>query len=91
MMRADQNDEDLRQYWSKMTDIKRYIKSNIDARTQGKATGRLDYKGVCAVHYFDISIRRYLDALAHGLMARALGEETSPLVLEGKALASYDA
>jgi transposase-like protein len=74
MCRADQDEAELRQYWMDLTGITRCIKSHIDARTQGKATKRAEYKGVCLVHYYDVSIRRYLDALAHGLMARAVGD-----------------
>ena len=71
--RADQNLEELMQYWTAVTGINQYIKGHVDARTEGIPTKRSDYKGVCKVHYYDVSIRRYLDALAHGLMERAVG------------------
>lgn len=73
MCRADQDEAELRRYWMEVTGITRCIKSHVDARTEGKSTKRLDYKGVCLIHYYDVSIRRYLDGLAHGLMARAVG------------------
>lgn len=73
MHRADQDYDELRQFWTQITNINRYIKGSIDARTQGIPTKRLDYKGVCKVSYHDVSIRRYLDALAHGLMERSVG------------------
>jgi hypothetical protein len=73
MSRADQNIDQLMQYWTEVTGISRYIKGNVDARTEGIPTKRPDYKGVCKVNYHDVSIRRYLDALAHGLMDRASG------------------
>ncbi len=73
MTRADQDRDELRQYWTSVTKIERYIKGSVDARTQGKPTMRSDYKGVCSVVYYDFSIRRYLDALAHGLMERSVG------------------
>lgn len=73
MCRADQDEAELRQYWMEVTGITRCIKSHIDARTKGKATKRDAYKGVCKIVYHDVSIRRYLDALAHALMARAVG------------------
>lgn len=73
MCRADQDEAELRQYWMALTGIPRCIKSHVDARTEGKATKRDDYKGVCKIVYHDVSIRRYLDALAHGLMARTVG------------------
>lgn len=75
MCRADQDEAELRQYWMNLTGIAQCIKSHIDARTEGKATKRDNYKGVCLIHYYDVSIRRYLDALAHGLMARAVGPQ----------------
>lgn len=75
MCRADQDEAELRQYWMHLTSITRCIKSHVDARTQGKATKRAGYKGVCLIHYYDIAIRRYLDALAHGLMAQAVGSD----------------
>lgn len=80
MCRADQDEVDLRQYWMDLTGITRCIKSHVDARTEGKATRRIDYKGVCLIHYYDISIRRYLDALAHGLMARAVGDAPERMI-----------
>lgn len=73
MCRADQDEAQLRQYWMEVTNINRCIKSHVDIRTEGKATKRTNYKGVCLIHYYDVSIRRYLDALAHELMARAVG------------------
>jgi hypothetical protein len=42
----------------------------VDTRTEGKPTKRLSYKGVCTVHSFDLSLRRYLDAL----ITQALGD-----------------
>ncbi len=71
--RADQDEAELRQFWVAATGIQRYIKGHRDARTEGKPTKRLGYKGVCKVVYHDVSLRRYLDALAHELMARAVG------------------
>jgi hypothetical protein len=75
MSRADQDVEQLLQYWTSVTGITQHTKGHIDSRTTGKPTKRADYKGVCAVVYHDVSLRRYLDALAHGLMARALGDQ----------------
>lgn len=73
MCRADQDEADLIRYWTSITGITRYIKSHVDARTEGIPTRRSEYKGVCKITYHDVSIRRYLDALAHGLMERATG------------------
>lgn len=71
MHRADQNEDELRVFWSQITNVHRHIKGHVDARTIGVPTKRLDYKGVCNISYHDVSLRRYLDALAHELMARA--------------------
>ena len=73
MSRADQDIKELMQYWTQVTGISRYIKGHVDARTEGSPTKRPDYKGVCKISYHDVSIRRYLDALAQGLMDRAIG------------------
>jgi hypothetical protein len=75
MTRADQDGEELLRFWMEVTGIKQYIKTYVDTRTEGKPTKRAAYKGVCAVVYHDVSIRRYLDALAQGLMSRALEDE----------------
>ena len=74
MYRADQNIDELSQYWIEVTGIKQHIKGHVDIRTEGLPTKRGDYKGVCMIIYYDISLRRYLDALARGLMERAVGE-----------------
>ena len=71
--RFDQSSDELEAFWLDTAGIATCIKTFSDARTEGKPTLRTDYKGVCKVHYYDVSIRRYLDALAHGLMARAVG------------------
>lgn len=74
MTRFDQDGESLEQYWVEVTGITKYIKTYIDVRSKDKPTLRRNYKGICKVHYYDLTIRRYLDALAHGLMARAVGK-----------------
>lgn len=71
LCRADQDLQQLITFWSTTTGINRSIKGNVDQRTAGKPTRRLDYKGVCIVHYYDVSLRRYLDALADELMSQA--------------------
>jgi hypothetical protein len=79
MCRADQDEAELQRYWSEVTGIHQFIKTHIDARTEGIPTKRLNYKGVCKISYHDISLRRYLDALAHGLMERAVGRGAGAL------------
>jgi hypothetical protein len=64
----------LERFWMAITGVSRVIKGHIDVRTEGKPTKREEYRGVCKVQYYDISIRRYLDALAQGLMERAVGK-----------------
>lgn len=71
MCRADQNPHELVQYWMEVTNIQQFIKSFVDKRTSGKPTKHVNYKGVCQIHYYDVSLRRYLDALAYELMAHA--------------------
>jgi hypothetical protein len=74
MYRHDQDVNELMKYWSEITGVKSHIKAHVDARTVGNATKRDEYKGVCLVYYYDVALRRYLDALAHGLMERAIGQ-----------------
>ena len=69
--RADQAYEELVAYWITITGIQKHIRGTIDIRTKGSPTKRQDYKGVCKIIYHDVSIRRYLDALAQGLMDQA--------------------
>ncbi len=71
--RADQDSTELMHYWLEVTGIHQYMRVEIDPRTQGKSATYAGYKGVCVIYYHDISIRRYLDAVAQGLMERALG------------------
>lgn len=70
--RHDQNVQELETYWTQLTGINHTIKASMDARTEGKPTNRTDYRGVCSIVYHDAALRRYLDALAHGLMAQAI-------------------
>ena len=51
----------------------------VDARTIGKSATYGGYKGVCTVYYNDLSIRRYLDAVAHGMMARAISDTSDDM------------
>jgi hypothetical protein len=74
MSRFDQDQAELERFWTGITGVSRVIKGHVDDRTQGKPTKRGEYRGVCKVQYYDISIRRYLDALAHGLIERAVGK-----------------
>ncbi len=75
MSRHDQDTAVLEEFWSEVTQIKSVRIGHVDPRTEGKPTLRVDYRGVCRINYYDLTIRRYLDALAHGLMGRAVGAD----------------
>jgi hypothetical protein len=64
----------LKQYWSDITGIplKQFIRGTIDKRDRKKQ--REGYKGVCVVHYYSLELRRYLDALAQGVIDEILQE-----------------
>ncbi|MBA3943111.1 MAG: hypothetical protein H0X37_00950 [Herpetosiphonaceae bacterium] len=74
--RADQDLDEISQYWVSVTRIQRCLRVYVDARTEGKSSTYAGYKGVCAIDYYDVAIRRYLDALAQGLITQALGTGT---------------
>ena len=63
--RADQNLNSLLNFWSKLLNIPKnqFHKTQIDKRTI-KNKSYLNYKGVCAVNYFDISLQRRLLAIS---------------------------
>lgn len=56
--RADQDPDALAKYWSAITNIPlpQFYKPQIDKRTIGKPTLKLDYKGVCRIDYFSANI-----------------------------------
>lgn len=60
-LRADQNSEKLKQYWSKQLDIPldNFKYAHIDKRTIGSSTYP-SYKGVCLVRCGNLSIQRKL-------------------------------
>ncbi len=60
-LRADQDPEDLKEYWSRTLSIptKAIRYCAIDKRTMGKKTYK-DYKGVCIVTCFDVALQRRL-------------------------------
>jgi hypothetical protein len=63
--RADQNIKKLEKFWSKTTKIspKRFYKAQIDKRTIGKPTKKLNYKGVCRIDYFSADIFNEFDQI----------------------------
>lgn len=62
------NEEKLKHYWSSVTQvpISQFIRSSVDRRPNKKM--REGYKGVCIVNYYSLTIRRFLDALAQGVI-----------------------
>lgn len=66
--RADQNVPDLLLYWSKISQIplNQFFKTQIDPRTVGKPTRKLDYYGVCRIEYFSAAV--FWDVLLAGEM-----------------------
>ena len=56
--RADQNIEELEKFWSQETKISpsQFNKAQIDPRTIGKPSLKLEYKGVCRIEYFNADL-----------------------------------
>lgn len=56
--RADQNTKALEIFWSKITKISpaKFYKTQIDYRTVGKPSKKVEYKGVCRINYFSNDI-----------------------------------
>ena len=65
--RADQNTEALENYWMSLTGIPKrlFYKAQIDQRTKGKPTKKMDYRGVLRVDYFDSKVQLELESLSH--------------------------
>jgi len=64
--RADQNIQELEQFWSKKTNIplKQFYKARIDPRTIGMVSKNKEYKGVCRIDYFSANINQELNQIA---------------------------
>lgn len=60
-LRADQDPQEMKQYWSRILNIpeKNFGKALIDKRTIGSPTYH-HYKGVCAIHCSRVAIQRKL-------------------------------
>lgn len=63
--RADQNVQELEKFWSKVTGIslKQFYKAQIDKRSIGKPTKKLNYKGVCRIDFFSGDIFQELKSI----------------------------
>ena len=73
---SDGMDEDaLKEYWSDITGIpsEQFIRGSV--RKQPSPKKREGYKGVCIVHYYSLAVRRFLDALAQGVIYELLEDE----------------
>ena len=57
-LRSDQNEKELKSYWSKLLNIPeaKFHKTQFDKRTIKKTYE--NYKGVCLVNYFDMALQR---------------------------------
>ena len=67
-LRADQNSDEMIEYWSSMLHLPRtsFGKSSFDIRTRGRATYST-YKGVCLITCGRVDIQRRLMYIANGL------------------------
>lgn len=66
-LRADQNPEKLKRYWSQILNlpIQNFMKSSVDSRTKGRPTYP-SYKGVCVVSCGNTALQRKLMFLSRG-------------------------
>lgn len=78
--RADQNVEELERFWLDVTKIpqEQFYKAQIDPRTIGKPTKKIDYKGVLKIDYLDIKVQLELESLA-SLVYNQLKLEPGPV------------
>ncbi len=74
MLSVGMPEQELKEFWSDVTGVplKRFHKSSI--KKNPGTIRREDYKGVCMVRYYSADIRRYLDALAKGMMNDILAD-----------------
>lgn len=70
MYRYDQNYQELRTYWSRITSIPetKCLKSKADIRTKGRPTLKPDYRGVCRVIYYSTSLQFELQAIGEAII-----------------------
>lgn len=76
--RADQNSKTLINYWSKLLKVpkKQFHKTQFDKRTLNKKTYS-EYKGVCAVNYFDINLQRRILAISEEMIQYVINPKRS--------------
>ena len=68
--RYDQNYDDLRKYWSKLTGIpeSRCFRSKPDMRTKGKPTLKKNYMGICRIIYYSTSLQFELQSIGEAII-----------------------
>lgn len=73
--RFDQDKLKLEKFWQKITKIKKnkFYPTYVDQRTKGKPTLKIDYKGVCTIHYFNTEIQLELELLANEIIKKLIG------------------
>ncbi len=69
------DEEGLKQYWSEVTGVPlhQFRRSTVTEESGGKK--RAGYQGVCEVNYYSLAVRRFLDALAQGVIDELLADE----------------
>lgn len=74
-LRADQDPDELKQYWSKVLEIplQNFKKASIDQRTLGVATYP-GYKGVCVLNCGSVAIQRKLVYLSNAFCQKIINE-----------------
>ena len=70
-LRADQNPEKMKRFWSRELNLPRvnFGKASLDKRTKGRPT-YLNYKGVCLIGCGRVDIQRRLMYIANGFCER---------------------
>lgn len=65
--RADQNTEKLQKHWSEITRIpeSQFYKPQVDPRSIGKPSKKLDYLGVCRIDYLSASLLKEIMQIVH--------------------------
>lgn len=78
LYRWDQNYEELKEFWSKITKIPKTkcLNSKPDLRTKGKPTLKNSYKGICRVIYYDTSLQFELQSIGETIINGAGGDRT---------------
>jgi hypothetical protein len=79
MLSIGMPEQDLITFWSTLTGIpvSRFHKSSI--KQTPASVQRPGYRGVCMVRYYSADVRRFLDALAQGVMDEILQDDSREL------------